>query len=61
MPKPPVNMHLVVGKDSPFLQQKFPQQLEKKLAIPYSVTEGGHMFPLEHPEAVVELVKKLIQ
>ncbi|NHB58468.1 alpha/beta fold hydrolase [Acinetobacter shaoyimingii] len=61
MLKPPVDMHLVVGRDSPFLKQKFPQQLQKKLSIPFSITDGGHMFPLEHPKEVVDLVKSLIQ
>lgn len=61
MPKPKVKTHLVVGDQSPFLKQKLPQSIKKKFAIPFSVTQGGHMFPLEHPVEVVKLVKQLIQ
>lgn len=59
--KPKVPMHLVVAEKSPFLKHKFPQQVEKKFGVPFTVTPGGHMFPLEHPVEVVELIKKLIQ
>ena len=55
-----VPMHLVVGKDSLFEKKGFPRLIQKKLGIPYSVAEGGHMFPLEHPEQTVNLIKKLI-
>ncbi len=61
MPNPPVPSHLIIGDESPFFKQKFPQIIQKKLAIPFSVTSGGHMFPLEHPVKTVELVKKLIR
>ena len=61
MPKPSVKMHLVVGSESPFLKQMFPQAIQKKFGIPFTVTDGGHMFPLEHPVEVVELIKKLIK
>ena len=54
----PVNM--VVGHDSQFLKRGFPQIAQRKLAIPFQVTEGGHMFPLEHPETTVDVVKQLI-
>ncbi|WP_042874403.1 alpha/beta fold hydrolase [Acinetobacter haemolyticus] len=60
MPKPPVPVHLVVGRDSVFLKEKFPQVAQKKLGIPFSVVEGGHMFPLEHPLETVDKVKSLI-
>ena len=60
MPKPKVPTILVSGKDSPFIKQKLPQVIKKKLGIPYHVMQGGHMFPLEHPLETVELVKKLI-
>ena len=59
--KPTVKMHLVVGKESPFLKQKFPQKILKKFAIPFTTTPGGHMFPLEHPEDVVNLIRDLIK
>jgi len=60
MPKPPVAVHLVVGQDSVFLKEKFPQVAKKKLGIPFSVVEGGHMFPLEHPLDTVEKIKSLV-
>ena len=61
MSKPKVPMHLVVGDQSEFLKHKFPQIAQKKVGIPVSVAEGGHMFPLERPEATVALIKQLIQ
>ena len=61
MSKPKVPMHLVVGDQSEFLKHKFPQVAQKKVGIPFSVAEGGHMFPLERPEATVALIKQLIQ
>lgn len=58
--KTQVPVHMVAGSESPFLQQKFPQMAEKKLGIPFTVIEGGHMFPLEHPDETVKVVKSLI-
>ena len=60
MPKPPVPVHLVVGSDSVFLKEKLPQVAKKKLGIPFSVVEGGHMFPLEHPVETAEKIKSLV-
>ncbi len=60
MSKPQVKTQLVVGDQSPFLKRKLPQNIKKKFAIPYTMTPGGHMFPLEHPIEVVELIKRLI-
>lgn len=59
--KPQVPVHLVVAEKGPFLARKFPQQVQKKFDIPFEVFKGGHMFPLEHPVEVVNLVKQLIQ
>ena len=58
--KPQLPMHLVVAEESPFLPRKFPQMVQKKFGIPFSITPGGHMFPLEHPIEVVQLIKQLI-
>lgn len=60
MAKPKIPVHLVVGEGSVFLKQKFPQRIQKKLGIPFSVVEGGHMFPLEHPLDTVEKIRSLI-
>ena len=60
MQKPKVPVHLVVGSDSVFLKNKFPQIAQKKLGIPFSIMDGGHMFPLEHPSETVEKIKRLI-
>lgn len=59
--QPKIPVYMVVGKESPFLTQKFPQMAQKKFGIPFTVTEGGHMFPLEHPVKTVDLIKQLIQ
>lgn len=61
VPKPPVPTQLVVGDTSPFLQRKIPQMIKKKFEVPFTVTQGGHMFPLEHPVDTVALIKSLIQ
>ena len=60
MPKPSVKMQVVVGDTSPFLKNKLPQSIQRKFGVPYITTSGGHMFPLEHPLEVTELVKGLI-
>lgn len=60
-PQPQIPVDLVIGSDSPFLKRKFPQIVKKKFNIPFTVTSGGHMFPLEHPVETVELVKQLIR
>lgn len=61
MPKPKVPVDLVVGQNSVFLKQKLPQVAQKKLDIPFSVVDGGHMFPLEHPLDTVEKIRSLIR
>lgn len=58
-PKPPVT--LIIGEDSIFLKRRFPQQIQKRLGIPYKTHAGGHMFPLEHPESVAQQVLTLIK
>jgi len=60
-PQPQIPVHLVIGSESPFLKRKFPQITKKKFNIPFTLTAGGHMFPLEHPVETVDLIKKLIQ
>ena len=60
MRKPNVPVHLIVGDQSAFLKRGLPQAAKKKLGIPFSVTNGGHMFPLEHPIEVVQLIKEKI-
>jgi len=52
---------LIIGQDSIFLNRRFPQQIKSRLGIPYETHEGGHMFPLEHPESVSKLVLGLIK
>lgn len=56
----PVPTDLVVGADSEFLKRKFPQIAQKKWNIPYSIMQGGHMFPLEHPIATAQLIQKML-
>lgn len=61
MSPPRVPVHLLVGDQSPFLKKGFPQQSQRKLGIPFSITAGGHMFPLEHPKITVDLIKVIIR
>jgi pimeloyl-ACP methyl ester carboxylesterase len=59
--QPKLPVQLIVADKGPFLAHKFPQQIRKKFGIPFTIVEGGHMFPLEQPEQVATLVKQLIQ
>lgn len=56
-----VPIDLVVGAQSDFLKRGIPQKAKKKLGIPFTVVEGGHMFPLEHPQETVNQIQKLIR
>ncbi len=58
-PKPPVT--LIIGEDSVFLKQRFPQQIKSRLGINFETHKGGHMFPLEHPDSVAIQVLTLIE
>lgn len=58
-PKPPTT--LIIGEESIFLKRKFPQQIKARLGINYEAHEGGHMFPLEHPDSVSAHVLELIK
>jgi len=56
--KPPqVPIHLITAERSQFYQQGLPQGMHKVYQIHYSVVQGGHMFPLEHPEMTANHVK----
>ena len=57
-PKPPVR--LIIAEDGIFLKRKFPQKVKKRLGIDFETHPGGHMFPLEQPEAVAARIKALL-
>jgi pimeloyl-ACP methyl ester carboxylesterase len=57
---PQVPVHLLTASDSIFYQHGFPQLIQQQYRIPYSVVEGGHMFPLETPEATAAIVLEII-
>lgn len=59
--KPQVPVKVLVAEKGPFLERRFPQQIEKKFGIPFEIFAGGHMFPLEQPLKVAEKVRQLIQ
>ena len=56
-----VPMHLIAASQGPFIARGYPQILEKKFGVPFSIWEGGHMFPLEQPEALAIRIKALIK
>ncbi|WP_343596613.1 alpha/beta hydrolase [Acinetobacter sp.] len=58
---PKVNTQILVGRESMFYQKKFTEMVHRQLQIPFSVTDGGHMFPLEYPEKTVEQIRALIE
>lgn len=57
---PQVPTALIVGRDSEFLKMRLPQTIQSKLNIPYSVVDGGHMFPLQHPIETAQAIKQRI-
>jgi pimeloyl-ACP methyl ester carboxylesterase len=58
---PKIPVHLIAGRESQFYGRGFPQRLQKRLGIPYSVSEGGHMFPLEHPIETAKMIKGVVK
>lgn len=60
-PKLQVSVHMLVADKGPFLARKYPQKALKKFNMPFSVTGGGHMFPLEKPFETAETVKQIIR
>lgn len=58
---PPVPVHVITAQQSHFYRQGLPQGMKKTYGIEFSVVEGGHMFPLEKPEAAAQYVKKMIE
>lgn len=57
-PKKPVT--LIIGDDSRFYEMGFPQKVRRRLSIPFRLHPGGHMFPLEHPDSVAQLIMATI-
>ena len=57
---PKVPATLIVGNDSLFQKRGFPAKIERRLSIPYVTHDGEHMFPLEYPDSVADLVLRVI-
>lgn len=57
-PKLKVPARLIVASEGPFLARKWPHKVQKKFGVPFSVFTGGHMFPLEKPLQLAELLKQ---
>lgn len=55
-----IRVHLVAGKNSPFLKRGFPQLAKKQMSISFSLVNSGHMFPLDFPQETAENIKSLI-
>lgn len=53
-PKKPVT--LIIGDGSKFYEHGFPQKIRRRLSIPFKLHPGGHMFPLEHPDSVAQMI-----
>ncbi len=58
---PKVPAHMIAGSESLFYQRGFPQRLQQQQGIPYSLIEGGHMFPLEHPHETVVRIREVVE
>lgn len=59
-PKPKIQVDLIVGRESVFYKKGISALVQKKMSIPLQVVEGGHMFPLEHPENTAKIIKACI-
>ncbi|WP_180027905.1 alpha/beta fold hydrolase [Acinetobacter sp. YH16032] len=59
-PKLKVPSQLIVASQGPFLARKFPHKVRKKFGVPFSIFEGGHMFPLEHPDQLAAHLKTIL-
>ncbi len=57
---PAVPTQQLVGQDSIFLKRGFVDLVKDRMGIDYQVLKGGHMFPLEYPDSVVEHIKTAI-
>lgn len=57
---PEVPAYLMVGQESVFYHRGTPQDVKSQMGIDFIVREGGHMFPLEHPDATVQAIKQRI-
>ncbi|PNK61428.1 alpha/beta fold hydrolase [Psychrobacter sp. FDAARGOS_221] len=57
-PKEPAT--LLIGDHSQFYQRGFPPKVRKRLSIPFKLHPGGHMFPLEYPDSVAQLIMTTI-
>ena len=58
---PKVPAHMIAGCDSQFYGRGFPQRLQRQQGIPYTLSEGGHMFPLERPLETAAMIKAVIK
>ena len=52
---------ILYGADSAFTKRGFPQIIKQRMGINYEITAGGHMFPLQYPDAIAARVKAIIQ
>lgn len=58
---PKVPMHMIAAAQGPFIERGYPEILKNKMNVPYSLFDGGHMFPLEQPLLVADAIKALIK
>lgn len=58
---PNIPVHLMTAAESPFYKQGFPQAMNKIYKIPFTVLQGGHMFPLEQPIETAEHVMNVLK
>ena len=55
--KPPKrSVTLLIGDSSRFYEMGFPNKVRRRLSIPFKLHAGGHMFPLEYPDSVAQLI-----
>lgn len=58
---PAMPIKQIIGEDSLFYKRGFPQQVKTHMGIDFETHQGGHMFPLEYPESVINRVKAIIR
>ncbi len=58
--KPQVPVHMLAAAKGPFVPRHYPEILQKKMGVPFSLWDGAHMFPLEQPVEVAARIKDII-
>ena len=60
LPKLAMPSAVIAGKDSDVFKKHHEKKMKRQLGMKVNWVEGGHMFPLEHPQETAELIKQYL-